>query len=172
MDRDQKSSVVEDLKGLLAGAKAMVLLSQKGVKVDQSTPFRRSLRKEGASIRVIKNTLFARAIESTPYAFFGAMLKGPLALAYTEKDPVALAKALTAYLKGNQKVAVVGGALGNRPITEADLKALAALPSPEVLKGMFLGALVGVPKKFLGLLQAPARDFLGVLKARERQLEG
>ena len=52
----------------------------------------------------------------------------------------------------------------------AHLKALAALPSADVLKGMLLGALVGVPKKFLGVLQAPARDFVGVLAARERQL--
>jgi large subunit ribosomal protein L10 len=170
MDRTQKSAVVEDLQTLLADAKAMVFLSQKGLTVDQSTQFRRALRKEGSSFRVIKNTLMARAIDGSPFAFLGTLLKGPIAVAYTKSDPVALAKALTAFLKGNQLVSMVGGSLGTRSITEADLKSLAALPAPEVLKSMLLGALVGVPKKFLGVLQAPARDFMGVLKARERQL--
>jgi large subunit ribosomal protein L10 len=170
MDRNQKSAVVEDLKTLLAEAKAMVFLSQKGLTVDQSTQFRRALRKEGSSFRVIKNTMMARAIEGSPFGFLSGLLKGPLAVAYTKGDPVALAKALTAFLKGNQQVTMAGGSLGTRSITATDLKALASLPPPEVLKSMLLGTLVGVPKKFLGVLQAPARDFLGVLKARERQV--
>ena len=172
MNRDQKSVVVEDLKGLLGSAKALVLLSQKGLTVDQSTQFRRALRKEGATFRVIKNTLFARAVDGSPWSYMSKLLAGPLAVAYTEKDPVALAKALVAFLKGNQQVAVVGGALGTQSMGVADLKALSLLPPPEVIKGMFLGTLTAVPTKFLGVLQAPARDFMGVLKARERQLAG
>lgn len=170
MDRDQKSAVVEDLKAILASSKALVLLSQKGLSVEQSTQLRRSLRSEGGYFKVIKNTLMARAIAGSPFAFLMEMLKGPLAIAYTRDDPVSLAKALTAILKGNQQLAMIGGALGTRSITAQDLKALSNLPSPEVVKAMLLGVLVGVPRKFLGVLQAPARDFLSVLKARERQL--
>lgn len=172
MTPDQKVAVVEELKALLTSAKATILLSQKGMTVDMTTQFRRNLRKEGAGFRVIKNTLMHRAIEGTPLAFFQKDLAGPLAIAYTDKDPAALAKVLVAFLKGNQKVAMVGGALGARALTEADLKALAQLPSIEVLRGMLLGALTGVPRTFLGLLQAPGRDMVGVLAARERQLSG
>jgi len=172
MNLEEKSAVVDELKHVLSSAKALVLLSQKGFKVDQSTTFRRNLRKEEGSFRVIKNTLFARAIEGTGLDHLTKLLRGPLAMAYTVKDPVSLAKALVAFLKGNKQVVMVGGSLGTRPITEVELKALAALPPVAVIKGMFLGTLVGVPKKFLGVLQAPGRDFLGVLKARERQLAG
>jgi large subunit ribosomal protein L10 len=172
MNLEQKSAVVDELKHVLASAKALVLLSQKGFKVDQSTNFRRALRKEDGTFRVIKNTLFARAIEGTGLEHLTKLLRGPLAMAYTDKDPVSLAKALVAFLKGNKQLELIGGSLGAKPIVEADLKALAALPPPEVIKGMFLGTLTGVPKKFLGVLQAPARDFLGVLTARERQLAG
>jgi large subunit ribosomal protein L10 len=172
MDLNQKSAVVEELKGILGAAKAVVLLSQKGLTVDQGTQFRRALRKEGGQFRVIKNTLFARAVAGTAREFLSDMLKGPLAIAYTQQEPVSLAKALTTFLKGTQQLAVVGGTLGSRPISVADLKTLATLPGIEVMKGMLLGAFVAVPQKFLGVLQAPARDFVGVLAARERQLSG
>lgn len=172
MNLEQKSAVVKELKGILGAAKAVILLSQKGLSVEQGTLFRRALRKEGGQFRVIKNTLFARALDGTPMEFLGTLLRGPLAIAYTQQEPVSLAKALTAFLKGTQQLAVVGGALGTRPLTEADLKTLATLPGLEAMKGMLLGAFVGVPQKFLGVLQAPARDFVGVLAARERQLSG
>ena len=119
---------------------------------------------------MVKNTLMARALEGSPVTFLGDMLKGQLALAFTTKDPVSLAKAITAFAKTNKKVSVVGGCLGDRQVSEPQVKALAALPSAEVLKSMLLGAMVGVPKKFLGLLQAPSRDFVYLLKAREAKL--
>ncbi len=170
MNLEQKQSVVEEVKALVNSAQAMFLLTCEGLGVADSTRLRRELGKEGALLRVVKNTLLARALEGSPVPFLGEMLKGQLALAYTVKDPVALAKALTAFAKTNTKVQVVGGSLGVRAVKQADVKALAALPTPEVLKAMLLGALVGVPKKFLGLLQAPARDFVYLLKARETDL--
>ena len=170
MKLEQKQQLVEALKGLVQSARAMVLLSQAGLTVGESTRFRRDLGKEGAAFRVVKNTMFARAIDGSPVAFLGKLLRGPVAVAYTTRDPVALARALTGFLKGNQKVGVVGGSLGTSPIGEADLKALASLPPAETLRAMLLGALTGVPRNFLGVLQAPARDFVGVLAARERKL--
>jgi large subunit ribosomal protein L10 len=170
MNLEQKKAAVTELADILQSAKAMVLLSQNGIDMEMNTSMRRALRKDGGQFRVIKNTMFARAVEGTPWAYYADMMKGPLAVAYTQKDPAAFAKALTTLLKGVAKAKVVGGSLGTSPMSEAQLKALAALPSADVLKGMLLGALVGVPKKFLGVLQAPARDFMGVLKAREKQL--
>jgi len=171
MDLAQKKAVVEELAGILDSAKALVLLSPKGLSVEQGTQLRRALRAEGASFRVIKNTLFERAIKGTDREFLTPLLKGPLAVAYTRQDPVGLAKALVTFLKGSQQLAVVGGALGTRPISEADLKTLASLPGAEVMKAMLLGALAALPRKFLGVLGAPARDFVGVLAARQRQGE-
>jgi large subunit ribosomal protein L10 len=172
MNREQKAEMVGDLQGLVTESKAMVLLAQNGLTMAETTRLRRDLGKEGASLRVLKNTLMTRAVKGSPWEFLASGLKGPIAMAYTRKDVVALAKAVTAALKGNTKIAVIGGALGKRPLKEADLKVLASLPPIEVLKGSLLGALGGVPRKFLGILQAPGRDFLGVLKARERKLAG
>lgn len=171
MNLEQKKAVVEDLKGIVESAKAMVLLTQSGLSVRDVTKFRAELRQEGAGLRVFKNTLLNRVVEDTGLAFISKWLTGPLAVAHTAKDPAAMAKVLTAFLKDHKNVVMVGGSLGVKPIAEANLKALANLPSAEVLKGMLLGTLVGVPKKLLGVFQAPGRDFVGVLAARQRQLE-
>ncbi|HOU52596.1 MAG TPA: 50S ribosomal protein L10 [Myxococcota bacterium] len=170
MNREQKQAVVEELKGILTSSRAMVLVSMTRLNMETTTGLRATLRKEGGRFQVIKNTLFGRAVEGTPLAFLGEKLAGPLAVAYTDGDPVGLAKALVGILKSVQGLQFVVGVLGTRSMNEAQLKALATLPSAEVLRAMLLGTFGGVPRKFLGLLQAPARDFLGVLKARERQL--
>jgi large subunit ribosomal protein L10 len=170
MNLEQKKAAVEDLKGLLQSAQAMFLLSQNGLSMGITTQIRNALRKEGAGFRVVKNTMLARAVDGTPWAYFADWLKGPLAMAYTESDPVGLAKAMAAFLKTTKGIEMVGGAIGTRQASVKDMETLASLPAPDVIKGMLLGAMTGVPKKFLGLLQAPARDFLGVLAARERQL--
>lgn len=170
MNIQQKQAIVEELKGIAASASAMVLLSHHGLTVEESTRYRREVESSGAKLKVVKNTLFSRAVAGTPQEFLTAYLQGPVTLAFTRGDPVALARGLMGVLKGNQKMAIKGGSLGSRPLTEADVKALAALPPVETLKAMLLGALAGVPRKFLGVLQAPAREFVGVLKARERRL--
>jgi len=170
MNGEQKQATVEQWKGILATTKAMVLLSSTRLNMETTTGLRVALRKEGARFRVIKNTLFGRAVEGTALDFLRGKLAGPLAVVYTDGDPVSLAKALVGVLKSVPGLQFVVGVLGTRPMTEPQLKALATLPSAEVLRAMLLGTFTGVPRKFLGLLQAPARDFLGVLKARERQL--
>jgi len=170
MNLEQKKAAVADLVELLNKAQAWFLLSQKGLDMPTITQARADLRKEGAHLKVIKNTMMARAVEGTPWEFVNDWLSGPLAIAHTESDPVGLAKALAAFIKANNKVEVIGGALGEKQTSAADLTKMASLPSPDVIKGLLLGAMTGVPKKFLGVLQAPARDFMGVLMARERQL--
>ena len=170
MNLEQKKAAVEDLKVLLNSSQAMFLLAQNGLSVSTMTQIRAALRKEGAGFRIVKNTMLARAIDGSPWEFVGEWLKGPLALAYTPEDPVGLAKAISAFLKTTTGMSVVGGALGTKPASTQELTALAALPSPEVVKGMLLGAFTATPKKLLGIFQAPARDFVGVLAARERQL--
>ena len=170
MRLEQKKAVVEDLRNVVSSAEALVLVEHSGLTVNETTAFRRELDKEGASFRVIKNTLFVRAVEGTGREFLAEGLAGPLALAYTGADPAAMAKVLTAFKKTSQRIEFKGGFLGDKRISADDVKALAALPPAETLKAMLLGALAGVPRKFLGTLQAPARDFVGVLKARENQL--
>lgn len=172
MDIETKKSVVEEYKRIGETATAIVLLSHNALTVEESTRIRRDLEGFGARMRVLKNTLFARAVAGTPLNFLAAKLTGPLAAVYTTGDPVGLAKGTVGVLKTNQKLGYAAGALGQRPLTEEELKVLATLPPLQNVRAMFVGALAAVPGKFLGVLQAPARDFLGVLKARARALSG
>lgn len=172
MNIQQKQAVVEELRGIATSSSAMVLLSHQGLTVEESTRLRREMEASGAGLKVVKNTLFFRAVSGTPQEFLTTLLQGPVAVAFTRGDPVSLAKVLVTTLKGNQKLAIKGGSLGARPLSDADVKALAMLPPAETIRAMLLGALAAVPRKFLAVLQAPSRDFVGVLKARERQLSG
>lgn len=170
MNLEQKQANVADLKELTASSEALILVTHSGLTMNETSRFRRNLDEEDAGFRIVKNTLFAHAIQGTEQEFLGELLNGPVAIAFTKTDPASLAKNLSAFIKATKKVTVLGGCLGSKPIGEVEVKSLASLPPLEILKGMFLGTLSGVPKKFLGLLQAPGRDFVGVLKARENQL--
>ena len=172
MNLEQKKSSVEELKALMDSAQATVMLSQNGLTVGEVTEFRRALRASGAKLKVFKNTLLRLAIKGTPYEGIYKTLKGPLAVAYTTKDPAGMAKAIVEFVKGRKGIAVVGGSLGDTGMDEAQMKALSELPPIEVLRGALLGTLVGVPQKLLGIFQAPGRDMVGVLAARERELGG
>jgi len=171
MNLERKKAVVEDLKTLVSSNDFLVLVSHGGLTVNETNEFRRELRGEGAGFRVIKNSLFSRALESSDRSSLDDLVEGPVAVAFTDSDPAFLAKVLSAFIKKTKnRIEVKGGFLGKKPIESGDVKALASLPPIEILKGKLLGTLVGVPQKLLGLLQAPGRGFVGLLKARENQL--
>lgn len=171
MKKEQKELLVKKLEGILSSSKAVVLVSHKGLTVEETTQMRKTLRKDGSNFMVIKNTLFHRAIAQKPWEFFSEQLKGPMGLIYTNGDPTALAKTLLGILKETDKIEFVNAAVGTRKCSSEDMKMLASLPSENNTRAMLLGALKGVPTKFLGLLQAPMRNFIGVLEARRQSLE-
>lgn len=170
MNIQEKHAVVEELKGIAASSSTIIVMSYQGLSVEESTRYRRELESSGAALKMVKNTLFSRALAGTAQEFLMEHLKGPVTVAYTRGDPASLARVLVSVLKGTKKLAIKGGSLGSKPISESDVRSLASLPPLETLRAMLVGALAGVPRKFLGVLQAPSRNFLGVLSARERQL--
>jgi large subunit ribosomal protein L10 len=171
MNLQEKEALTSELKEIVQTAKAFVLISHAGLTVEEMTKLRKDLKEQDSRLKVIKNTLFGRAISGTPLEGLATQLKGPLGVVWTEKDPSAMAKTLLGFAKATPKIAVVAGAMGKSTISPEDVQTLAKLPPIEQVKGMFLGILLAVPQKFLGLLQTPARQFLGVLVARKNSLE-
>src|SRR5919107_3580233 len=98
--RAEKETQLEGLTSAFAGVETAILVDYKGLNVPQVTELRRQLRSVKASYRVVKNTLAKRAIKGTDFAALGEHFSGTTAVAYTEDDPVALAKALTVFAKG------------------------------------------------------------------------
>ncbi len=116
------------------------------------------MREAGASYKVAKNRLARIAIEGTPYASIGDMLTGPTALA-TSPDPVAAAKVVVEFAKSNEKLEIVGGAMGDTLLDVNGVKALATLPSLDELRA-----------KIVGLVQAPATKIVQVVQAPGGQI--
>jgi large subunit ribosomal protein L10 len=140
MDRDDKQKEIEALHEELRRARNLFLASFQGLTVSQDTELRRSIRATGSKYKVVKNTLAQRAAKGTGVEPLQDKFIGSTAVAYNEKDPVALAKALTAYAKNNPQFVFKAGIVEGRVVDLANLEQIANLPSKEQLvsKLMFL----------------------------------
>ena len=165
MDRAQKAEAIESLKGVLNDSGAVVVTHYMGLTVAEMTDLRLRLRKEGASLKVVKNTLVQKALDGVAGEAGDALFKGPVAIAYGP-DPVSAAKVVTQYAKDNDKFTVVGGILGQTTILDkAAVTSLATLPSLDQIRARLVGLLNAPATKIAGILQAPAGQLARVIQA-------
>jgi large subunit ribosomal protein L10 len=164
MDRAQKAESIETLKGVFNGAGAVVVTHYLGLTVAEMTDLRGRLRKEGATLKVVKNTLVQKALDGSVGEAGDALFTGPVAIAYAP-DPVSAAKVATQYAKDNDKFTVVGGLMGQTVLDQNAVKALASLPSLDQLRAKLIGLLQAPATKVAGVLQAPAGQIARVIGA-------
>ena len=158
MDRAQKAESIETLKGVFDGAGAVVVTHYLGLTVAEMTDLRLRLRKEGAVLKVVKNSLAQKALAAEENGETYNLFRGPVAIAYAP-DAVSAAKVATQYAKDNEKFTIVGGLMGEQVLDNKAIDALAKLPSLDQLRA-----------KIVGLLQAPATKIAGVLAAPAGQI--
>lgn len=168
MERAHKRQVVQDLRQIFDGATAVVVTRYLGLTVAEATALRGEMRQAGATFRVTKNRFARIALDGTPYAALADMFSGQVAIAFSE-DPVAAAKVAVEYARKNQKLVIVGGALREKVLDVAGVKALASLPSLDRLRAILVGLLQAPATKVAGVLQAPAGQLARVLDARAAQ---
>ena len=164
MDRSQKANAVAELNATFNEAGVVVITRNLGMTVAQSTALRVKMREGGASFKVSKNSLAKLAIANTDYAGIGDMLTGPVALG-TSVDPVAAAKTVVEFAKTNDKLEVVGGAMGSLILNADGIKALASLPSLDQLRGTLIGIIQAPATKLAQLATAPAAKLARVFGA-------
>jgi large subunit ribosomal protein L10 len=164
MDRAQKQGSIETLKSVFAGAGAVVVTHNKGLTVAEMTDLRLRLRKEGAALKVVKNTLAQKALAGSLGEEGDALFAGPVAIAYAP-DPVTAAKIASQYAKENDKLVIQGGFMGTQVLDKSGVAALATLPSLDQLRGKIIGLLQAPATKIAGVLQAPAGQLARVLGA-------
>jgi len=169
LNRQSKEDLVAELAERLKVTKAAFLADYRGLNVGKATELRRKLRAAGVEYRVVKNTLLRLAARGTPVACLDAELKGPTAVALVTGDPVAPAKALVEFAKANQKFELKAGMLDGKLLRPEDVKALADLPSREVLLARLLGTLNAPTGNFVGVLAAIPRSLVQVLSAIKDQ---
>ena len=167
---EEKKEVVAEVSARLAKAQAIVLAEYRGLPVEQITVLRSQARASGVYLRVLKNTLARRAVQGTPFEKLADQMVGPLAYGISE-DPVAAAKVLHAYAKGNEKLVIKGGAMPNQVLTAKEVGSLATMPGREQLLATLLGTMQAPVAKFVQTLNEVPSKFVRALAAVRDQKE-
>jgi large subunit ribosomal protein L10 len=169
MDRAKKPQVVSDLNAVFNEVSVVVVTRNLGLTVAQSTTLRNKMRDAGATYKVTKNSLAKIATKGTVYESISDMLTGPIALA-SSKDPVAAAKVVAEFAKTNDKLEIVGGAMGSTLLDVDGVKALATMPSLDELRAKIVGLVQAPATKIVQIIQAPAGQIARVLSAHAEKL--
>lgn len=164
MDRVKKAEVVAERHEAYGSVEAIVVTQNLGLTAAQTSELRVISRKEGVEFKVSKNRLVLRALKGTRFEGIGPMLKGPVGLA-TSKDPVAAAKVAAKFAKDNEKFVIIGGALGDKVLSAAEIDALSKLPSLDEMRSKLLALFQTPATRLATLSQAPAKQIAQVLKA-------
>jgi len=159
VSRAKKKEQVDKLGKQLQTAASLIVTTYSKLTVAQDYELRKALRSTGAKYAVVKNTLAARAAKGTKAEGVLKDLSGVTSIAYTEGDPVALAKALSKYAKDNPEFTFKAGVVEGRVISIDDIKALATMPSKEEIYS-----------KLLFLINAPAQRLVTAVNAVGRNL--
>ncbi len=164
MDRAQKAEAVDWVKGVFDQNEVVVVIQNTGLTVSEMESLRASLKESGASLKVVKNRLAKIAVSGQPGEKISDLFSGPTAIGFSE-DPVAAPKAIAAFAKDNEKLVILGGIMGETPLDEAGVKALATMPSLDELRGKLVGVLQAPAQKIAAVLQAPGGQVARVLGA-------
>jgi large subunit ribosomal protein L10 len=163
--RADKVAVVDEVKSRLSSSSAALLTEYRGLKVAELADLRRALRTAGGDYKIYKNTLVRFAVRDLGIDIDEATLTGPTAIAFVEGDAAAVAKALRDYSRTNANLVLKGGVLSGKALSADETRALAELPTREVLLAQLAGALQAPMAKMAGLLQALPRNMAYGLKA-------
>lgn len=171
MNREQKRSNLDELGNRLRSAQLVILADYTGISVERLNLLRRNMEKaDKADVKVVKNTLFERAMADAGITGLSDFCKGPTAIIIGQDDPVSPVKILNDFLKDNKDTfKIKAGYFGGKVLDEEGVKGLANLPSREMLLGQLLGTLQAPMAQLLGVLSAVPQQILGVLSAYQEE---
>jgi large subunit ribosomal protein L10 len=161
---EEKQAVVAEVAKQVAGAQAIVMAENRGMAVGDMTKLRANARHAGVYFRVVKNTLVRRAVVDTPFAPLAEKMVGPLAYGIGA-DPVAVAKVLSDFAKGNDKFVIAGGAMPGQVMSPKEIAALAGLPSRDELLAKLLGTMQAPITKLVRTMNEVPGKFVRTLAA-------
>jgi large subunit ribosomal protein L10 len=155
LNRNEKAAVVADVAAQVARSQTLALAEYRGLTVEHLNKLRIDARAKGVYLHVLKNSLARRAVTGTPFEVAAQSMYGPLIYGFSE-DAVAAAKVLADFAKGNDKLVIMAGAYAGKPLDASGVKALAAIPSKEVLLAQIAGLLMSPVQRMAAVVAALA----------------
>jgi len=169
LNLEEKKAVVAEVSAQVAQAQTIIVAEYRGLEVSDMTRLRAKARQSGIYFRVLKNSLARRAVADTPFAGLSQHLVGPLAYGIGS-DPVAAAKVLYEFSKGNDKFVIKAGAMANLVMSNKDVAILATMPSREELLSKLLGTMQAPIVTFVRTLnEVPGRFVRGLAAVRDQK---
>lgn len=169
ISREKKESMVADYVDKMSRSQAMILANYRGLTVTNLTELRQRLREQNGGFHVVKNSLFALALQQSGVEVPPGRLEGPIAVGFSFGDSSHLAKALLDYARETQILEVRGAILSGQFVTAEQVRALADLPPREVLLARLLGTVQAPMSTLVSTITAPMRELAQVLRARSEQ---
>jgi len=163
MPTEQKKKTIAEFEKQAKEAKGLVLTGFKGLKTVEFNEMRLKLRPLQSEYHVVKNSLTRIALKNAGMEALANALEGPSAVVIERGDPLAAIKTVFEFAKTHENVKIQGGFFEGKVLNAAELKAIASLPSREVLLAKLLGTLQAPMVNLVSVLQAPMRDLVGVL---------
>jgi large subunit ribosomal protein L10 len=163
--RPEKVETVETVSALLEKSHAIVVTVNAGLTVEETTELRAQLFKEQVELHVVKNTLALRAMKKVGMDGLDEWFKGPTAIAMAMGDALAPSRVLAKFVKTHEKIALKGGWLEGRKLSVEEIKALATLPSREILLATLFGTLQSPMRGMVQVMAGPVRKLVYALSA-------
>jgi large subunit ribosomal protein L10 len=173
MLRQEKERIVKELADRLKSSDTLLIADYRGLTMPEIDELRTKLLESGARFSVVKNTLTRLAAEEAGVKPLLELIDGPTAIAFIDADgdPAAAAKILNDTARTNDVLVIRGGLLEGDAVSDAEIKRLATLPTFEVVRAQFAGAVAAPLTTIVGLFTAPLRDLVNIIDARIKQLE-
>ena len=170
MERAAKRELASTLNGVFSSTSVVVVAHYSGLTVADMQKLRSQMKQAGATVKVAKNRIAKIALEGTDVASISGLLKGPTLIAYSS-DPVAAAKVAVDFAKGNEKLVILGGVMGQTSLSVDSVKALATMPSLDELRARIVGLVQAPATKVAQLVNAPAAKLARVFGAYAKRDE-
>ncbi len=164
MDRAEKKELVTSLNTVFKQTGVVIVTHNLGLTVPQMNDLRAKMAQAGGATKVAKNRLAKLALEGTDAAGIADLFSGPTMVSYSD-DPVAAPKVISTFAKANDKLVILGGALGSQVLDANGVKALADLPSLDELRAKLVGMIQTPATRIAGVTQAPAAQLARVMQA-------
>ncbi|NMG41285.1 50S ribosomal protein L10 [Chelativorans sp. ZYF759] len=170
MDRAEKREFVTSLNEVFQSTGSVVVAHYAGLTVAQMNDFRSKMRDAGGTVKVAKNRLAKIALQGTPSESMQVLFTGQTLICYSE-DPVVAPKIASDFAKGNDKLVILGGAMGETNLDSDGVKALASLPSLDELRAKIVGMISTPATRIAQVVNAPAGQLARVFGAYSKKDE-